>query len=295
MPVTSTSGFTVGQKLAIGYGDTFETATVTAVGKPGTQACLAAAASAGATNIKVTSTTNITAGDTIRLDIGPKIENVTVASVGTSGAGGTGLTLAAPLKFDHASNLPFSDRGTGVTFSPATRFAHSSNEPVQALGSGITLDKPLGSSHAINTPVRDAAVTNAGYQGPPAPDQWFGGPALSSSAGNMVLRDAHGLVADSLNYGSLVDPWPAEGYQGRSGSGQSGCTVTAPGTASGAGRSASRFPDGTDTDSNCADFITSSNPTPGGANRFTLDPGPLVSAAGHDGVQHVGLHQARRL
>ena len=86
----------------------------------------------------------------------------------------------------------------------------------------------------------DSAVTNAGYQGPPAPDQWFGGPAPSASAGNMVLRDTHGLLADSLNYGSLVDPWLAEGYQGKSGSGQAGCTVTAPGTASGAGRSASR-------------------------------------------------------
>ncbi len=278
VPVTSTSGFAVGQKLAIGYGDTLETATVTAVGKPGTQARLAAAAPADATNIKVTSTTDITAGDTIRLDIGPKIENVTVASVGTSGAGGTGLTLTAPLKFDHASNLPFSDRGTGVTFSPATRFAHSSNEPVQALDSGITLDKPLDSSHAINAPVVDAAVTNAGYQGPPAPDQWFGGPALSASAGNMVLRDAHGLVADSLNYGSLVDPWSAEGYQGASGSGQSGCTVTAPGTASGAGRSASRIPDGTDTDSNCTDFVRTNHPTPGDGNQsFALDPGPRVS------------------
>jgi non-reducing end alpha-L-arabinofuranosidase len=266
VPVTSTSGFTVGQKLAIGYGDTLETATVTAVGKPGTQAYLAAAAPAGATNIKITSTTNITAGDTIRLDIGPKTENVTVASVGTSGAGGTGLDLTAPLKFDHASNLPFSDRGTGVTFSPATRFAHSSNEPVQPLGSSITLDKPLDRGHAVNAPVIDSAVTNAGYQGPPAPDQWFGGPAPSASAGNMVLRDTHGLLADSLNYGSLVDPWLAEGYQGKSGSGQAGCTVTAPGTASGAGRSASRIPDGTDTDSNCTDFARTNHPTPGGAN-----------------------------
>jgi hypothetical protein len=266
VPVTSTSGFTVGQKLAIGYGDTFETATVSAVGEPGTQARLAAAAPAAATNIKVTSTTNITAGDTIRLDIGPRIENVTVALVGTSGAGGTGLTLSAPLKFSHASNLPFSDRGTGVTFSPATRFPHSSNEPVQPLNSAITLDKPLGSSHAIDTPVVDAAVTNAGYQGPPAPDQWFGGPALSANAGNMVLRDAHGLVADSLNYGSLVDPWFAEGYQGKSGAGQAGCMVTAPGTATGSGRSAVRYPDGADTDSNCTDFTASNNPTPGRPN-----------------------------
>jgi hypothetical protein len=266
VPVTSTAGFAVGQKLAFGSGRTFETATVTAVGKPGTQARLAAAAPAGATNIKTTSTTNITAGDTIRLDIDTKIENVTVESVGTPGAGGTGLTLTAPLKFDHSSNLPFSDRGTGVSFSPATRFAHSSNEPVQALGSGVTLDKPLAGNHAIDAPVVAAAVTNAGYQGPPAPDQWFGGPAPSAGAGNMVLRDAHGRVADSLNYGSLVDPWLAEGYQGESGTGQAGCTVTAPGTATDAGRSAVRDPDGADTDSNCADFTTSNNPTPGRAN-----------------------------
>ena len=267
VPVTSTSGFTVGQKIALGYGRTFETATVTAVGQPGTQAYLAAAAPAGATSLKVTSTANITAGDTIRLDIGPKIEKVTVTSVGTPGANGTGLTLAAPLKFDHAANLPFSDRGTGITFSPATHFAHSSNEPVQALDSSITLDKPLKSSHAINAPVIDAAVTNAGYQGPPAPDQWFGGPALSASAGSMVLSNAQGVAADSLNYGGLVDPWLAEGYQGKSGTGQAGCFVAAPGTAAGAGRSAIRSPDGTDTDSNCTDFTTSSNPTPGGANQ----------------------------
>ena len=278
VPVTRTSGFTVGQKMAIGYGDKFETATVTAVGKPGTQAYLAAAAPVGATNIKVTSTSNITAGDTIRLDIAPNIENVTVASAGTPGAGGTGLTLTAPLKFDHASNLPFSDRGTGITFTPATRFAHSSNEPVQALGSGIALDSPLGHSHEVNDPVVDPTVTTAGYQGPPAPDQWFGGPAPSTSAGNMVLRDAQGNVADSLNYGSLVDPWAAEGYQGASGAGRGGCFAPSPVSASGAGKSDIRLPDGNDTDSNCADFTVTNHPTPGDANQgIALDPGPRVS------------------
>ena len=267
VPVTSTSGFTVGQKIALGYGRTLKTATVTAVGQPGTQAYLAAAAPAGATNIKVTSTANITAGDKIRLDIGPKIETITVTAVGTPGTGGTGLTLAAPLTFGHAANLPFSDRGTGISFSPATRFAHSSNEPVQALDSSVTLSKPLNRSHAINTPVIDAAVRTAGYQGPPAPDQWFGGPALSASAGSMVLRNAQGVAADSLSDGGLVDPWLAEGYQGASGTGQEGCFVAAPGTAAGAGTSAVRLPDGADTDSNCTDFTTSRDPTPGGANQ----------------------------
>jgi non-reducing end alpha-L-arabinofuranosidase len=362
VPVTSVSGFVVGEKVAIGYGATYpavargleryEVATVTAVGKPGTQAFLGADAPAAATNIQVTSVANISVGDKIRLDIdsvGHGIETVTVTRVGTQAnrtaltvnasagatnikvrggngpgrgfqggvpfavgdkltvgtpanretvtvtavgasdpagasiditpalarahiiregvvAPGTGLDLAAPLRFNHAANLPFSVRGTGISFQPATAFAHSSNEPVQPLGTGITLDSPLARAHAIDAVVRDAVVKNVGYQGSPAPNQWFGGPSLSSGAGSMVLRDAVGLAVDSLNYGGLVDPWAAEGYQATSGAGQSGCRVTSPGSTGGFGpfapappainRSAGRFPDGLDTDSNCTDFQT---------------------------------------
>jgi hypothetical protein len=181
--------------------------------------------------------------------------------------GGTGLDLAAPLKFNHSANIPFSVRGTGINFKPATAFAHSSNEPVQPLGTGITLDRALTNDHAIDAVVRDAQVTTAGYQGTAKPNQWFGGPALSPAAGNMVLRDAAGLVVDSLNYGLLVDPWAAEGYQTASGAGESGCRVPTPGAgrggfggpaapaASAPDRSAGRFPDGLDTDSNCTDFL----------------------------------------
>ena len=53
-------------------------------------------------------------------------------------------SLAAPLKYNHSANIPFSVRGTGISFKPATAFAHSSNEPIQALGTGITLDEPAG-------------------------------------------------------------------------------------------------------------------------------------------------------
>jgi len=366
VPVTSVSGFAVGEKIAIGYGATYpavaktpkavmeryEVATVTAVGKPGTQAYLAADAPAGATNIKVTSVSAISVGDKIRLDIdsvGHGIETVMVTRVGTPAIGtrllakasaaatninvrsvngfvvgdkltigtpankntvaitainpagpagasieftpaleqahgegedavfpGTGLDLAAPLRFIHASNLPFSNRGTGITFQPATAFAHSSNEPVQALGAGIMLDSPLVYGHAIDAAVHDSAVTTAGYQGTPLPDQWFGGPELTAKTvswgrstlafreGNMVLRDASSLVVDSLNYGVVVDPWAAEGYQATSGSDQSGCHAPAPGAAvfgppaaaaAATNTSAGRFPDGADTDSNCTDFL----------------------------------------
>jgi hypothetical protein len=311
IPVTSVDGFEVGQKIAIGYGATYptvaqaienyEVVTITKVGKPGTQAWLSANAKAGETNIKVSSVANISVGDKIRLDIDSKghgIETVTVTKVGTQSVRntfngplkpediGTGLDLAEPLKFNHSYNIPFSVKGTGITFEPATAFAHSSNEPVLPLGTGITLDSPLSKDHAINSVVRDPKVTVAGYQGNPVPNQWFGGPALSSSAGNMVLRDATGNVVDGLNYGGLVDPWSAEGYQAASGAGESGCFVPspvanrgfrmAPATAtSQPNRSAGRYPDGTDTDFNCRDFLLQSTitllaATPVGSNNIKI-------------------------
>jgi hypothetical protein len=371
VPVTSVAGFAVGEKIALGYGATYptvaksveryEVATVTAIGKQGTQAFLGADAPAGSTNIKVTSVANISAGDKIRLDIdsvGHGIETVTVTKVGTqsnrtalsanAGAGGTninvrnvngfvvgdkltvgtpanhetvtitavgaanpagatvdftpplakahlnrefvvaqgtGLDLAVPLKFNHAANLPFSVRGTGISFQPATAFAHSSNEPVQPLGTSITLDSALAKDHGIDSVVRDAQVTTAGYQGTQAPNQWFGGPALSANAGNMVLRDTAGMVVDSLNYGGLVDPWASEGYQAVSGAGQSGCRAPSFGAGRGGGggpagpatggpnRSVGRFPDGLDTDSNCTDFL--------------LQPATILSATSAAGANNI--------
>ncbi|MBS1804628.1 MAG: lamin tail domain-containing protein [Acidobacteria bacterium] len=361
VPVFSTVGFKVGEKIALGYGGTYpavakglekyEIATVTAVGKRGTQAYLIEDAAVGATNLKVTSLADISVGDKIRLDIDSKghgIETVTVKSVGTeakhtnlsagAGAGatnikvrnvgkfavgekitvgtpvsretvtisavgsggkngsgidfspalgkvhgidelvetpGTGLELEEPLKFAHAGNLPFADRGTGISFEPATAFEHKSNEPVLALGSGITLDRPLAKAHDVDAAVRDEAVKGAGYQGTTKPHQWFGGPELTAHVpyfdrivarreGSIVLRDAAGMVVDSLNYGALTDPWAGEGYQAVSGTDESGCHTPAPGalmsfSSSEVGNAVStsvgRFPDGADTDSNCNDFL----------------------------------------
>jgi hypothetical protein len=272
--------------------------TVTHVGTKASQTNLAADAAVGATHIRLRSADGFAAGDRVTVGTPASREVVTVTSVvaARGGAGidftpalarahirdewvvspGTGLDLAASLQFNHAANLPFSNRGTGISFEPATAFAHSSNEPIQALGTGIQLDGPLANDHEIHAPVRDAAVTTAGYQGSRKPDQWFGGPEFSTQSplfgrittvkeGSLVLRDASGLVADSLNYGGLVDPWAAEGYQGISGIEKSGCFAVAPGAGAGGDpfalapvvtASAGRFPDGADTDSNCADFST---------------------------------------
>jgi hypothetical protein len=302
--VTSVANISPGDKIrldidSVGHG--IETVAVTKVGTQSSRGALSAEASAGATNIKVQvrGANGFAVGDKMTVGTPANHETVTITAVGAASpagasidftpalakahlnrefvvAQGTGLDLAAPLRFNHAANLPFSARGTGISFQPETGSAHSSNEPVQPLGTGITLDSPLAKDHAIHAVVRDAVVTTAGYQGTPAPNQWFGGPALAPGAGNMVLRDAAGLVVDSLNYGLLVDPWAAEGYQATSGPGQGGCRVPAPGSAGGFGpaaavapatnRSAGRFPDGVDTDSNCTDFLLQPATTlPGGS------------------------------
>jgi hypothetical protein len=68
---------------------------------------LAAAAAAGATNIKVASVAGFTSGMAITIDAGANLETATIAAggVGTAGAGGTGITLTAPLAKDHASGV----------------------------------------------------------------------------------------------------------------------------------------------------------------------------------------------
>ncbi|HLN21602.1 MAG TPA: arabinofuranosidase catalytic domain-containing protein [Bacteroidales bacterium] len=313
VPVASVVGMVAGQKIAIGYGATYpvavnpvekyEVVTVKEVGKPGTQGWLSMDAKAGDTNIKVYPIGDISVGDKIRLDVaseGHGIEWVTVTKVGTQSVRntfngpladnedpGTGLDLAEPLKFNHSSNLPFACNGTGITVEPATAFDHSSNEPVLPLGTGITLDQPLTMDHEINSIIRDEKVTTMGYQGTPAPEQWFGGPAFSISAGNMVLRDAAGNVVDGLNYGLIVDPWAAEGYMGVSEIEASGCRAPSPRvTTTGVNirpdamspfqpdMSTGRYPDGTDNDSNCSDFNVQNN-------TFTL----ASSAAGSDNIK----------
>jgi hypothetical protein len=204
---------------------------------------------------------------------------------GGRGGGGGAIELTAPLKFNHANNLPVSIWGTGIKFQPASAYPHSSNEPVLPLGAGITLDKPLDQAHDIDAVVRVEAPDAGGYQGTAQVNQWFGGPVMGN-LGVIILRDAGGLVADSLNYGgtgnngAIGDPWAGEGYQGTSVALWHGCFVPTPMAVGGGGRggagrgagapapvsSAGRTRDGVDTDSNCADFVIEM-PTPGAPNK----------------------------
>jgi non-reducing end alpha-L-arabinofuranosidase len=277
LPVTSAAGFEVGQKIGIEIGGNYEIATVTTVGKAATQTTLSAAVTVGATSIKVAANSNMTVGDVLTVGTGAQKELVTIrrivniveAPIGRPGPGSVGgggeLELTTPVRFDHMSGVDVSDAGTGISFSPATRFKHMSGEVLQALGSGITLDGPLVRNHEYGAPVVNPLVTTEGYQGPPVPNQWYGGP-LSASAGSIALMDASGVViVDAMVYGSQQGNSSANGpvtspdiatLEGDQS--QGGCIVVVPRASSGAGISRGRFPDGFDTDNNCTDFLMQS-------------------------------------
>lgn len=274
LPVTNAIGFEVGQKIGIDIGGNYELATVTAVGKAATQTTLAAAAAAGATQIKVEANANMTVGDTLTVGTGARKELVKIADLGTPGANGTGIKLETPLKFDHMSGVDVSDVGTGISFAPATKFAHKSGDAVQALGSGITLDRPLAKGHAYGAAVINKQDSTTGYQGGPAPNQWFGG-LLSVRAGSIALLDAsRAVVVDAIVYGSQQSSSSANGtitspeiatLEAEQTKG--GCIAVVPNVGRGGpitdatNRSLGRFPDGQDADSLCVDFSLQSATT----------------------------------
>ncbi|HVY92448.1 MAG TPA: arabinofuranosidase catalytic domain-containing protein, partial [Bryobacteraceae bacterium] len=273
LPVTNAAGFEVGQKIGIDAGGNYEVATVTRVGKGSTQTILAAPAMAGATNIKAAANANITAGDALTIGTGAAREVVKAGSVGAAGA----IELTAPLRFDHRQGVDVSDAGTGISFSPATRFPHESGDAVQALGSGITLDAPLTKNHAYGAAISGSQAE--GYQGQPAPNQWFGG-ALSTRAGSIALLDAGATVIDAIVYGSQQSNSSGNGTIASpelatlvSDQGKGGCIVVTPPPAAGSGRSRGRFPDGADTGSLCDDF--------------RLQPATMLSLASNGGATNI--------
>ena len=198
-------------------------------------------------------------------------------------------TLDRALQFGHSAGVDVSDEGTGISFSPATKFVHRSGDAVQALGSGIRLANPLTHDHDYGTPIVNPSATMTGYQGPPRPNQWFGG-TLSSSAGSIALMDASGTPADAMVYGSqqsnssgngtIASPELAvlEGDQS-----MGGCIVSTSGLTSGVDTSAGRYPDGADSDSNCTDFLMQaaaslSAPVAVGANKIKVSSVTAFSA-----------------
>ena len=238
----------------------------------------------------------MTVGDTLTVGTGGRKELVSVkriisvsAAPASRGRGGFGGGV------EGKSNCP--PRSSSITCRALTcptrhgdqllaRHALPSRERRRGAGAGQRHHprQPPGQGPRIRRGRRQPQATTAGYQGPPAPNQWFGNP-LSASAGSIALLDASGkVVVDAMVFGSQQSSSSANGtiaspelatLEGDQGKG--GCIVVAPSpgrggpgrgapTAGATNRSVGRFPDGADTDNNCADFQLQP-PTPGASNQ----------------------------
>jgi hypothetical protein len=119
-----------------------------------TQTTLSAAASAGATNIKVASVTGMVAGNTLTVDpTGSNPETVTISTVGTAGAGGTGITFTPALAFAHAQGAFVTVNGVPSTSTAAP------NDVAMAVMPGPTDATPAPS---FGTPSRIAIESDNG-------------------------------------------------------------------------------------------------------------------------------------
>lgn len=154
--LASTSGISAGDHLAIDTGADQETVTVASVGTAASRATtLSAASGIGATNVKVASVRGLVVGDNLLVDTGANQESDQIVSVGTAGVSGTGVTLATPLQFVHATGATAEDEGTGVILSAPLEFTHTAGTAVVDPGTGITLSAPLEFAHAAGTAALD--------------------------------------------------------------------------------------------------------------------------------------------
>jgi hypothetical protein len=142
---------------------------------------LAAASTAGTTNIKVISVQGFKVGQSIAIDAGSSHEAAVIAAVGTAGgtttskaidAGGSEVAVKSSMGFADGQTLTIDEgtnaetvviasikRGFTSTITSATplKFAHLAG--AQVSGSGITLVAPLSSAHAGGSKVTDYVPT----------------------------------------------------------------------------------------------------------------------------------------
>ena len=125
----------------------------------------------------------------------------------------------------------------------------TSETTLVTIPAGTTL--PAGGFYLIG---RSGNGTTTGYLGTPVPDQTFSS-GLSTSSGGVGIRDAAGMLVDSVGYGSATNILVE------------GAPVPAPPNTATPGSSIERLPDGHDTDSNVADFSVTASPNPGAPNQ----------------------------
>jgi len=123
--VASAADFDAGQTIMIDMGANPETAVIATVGTAGATA-VGTATDAGTTVIPVASVEGFSAGQAITIDSGANVETAVVAVAARRGP--ATITVAAPLKFAHATGVQVS--GTGITLTGALVQAHASGAQI---------------------------------------------------------------------------------------------------------------------------------------------------------------------
>ena len=141
----------------------------TAVGASGGSTTLAAAAAAGATNIKVTSVTGFVVGQAITIDTGANAETVTTTSVGTAGAAGTGINVSPALALAHASGVAVVGSAVAPFTTDGSTWNGAGGTGVQTLN-GVacptaTACVAVGASGTARTSANGGATWSAGTTG----------------------------------------------------------------------------------------------------------------------------------
>jgi hypothetical protein len=156
-----------------------------------------AATAVGATNIKFASATNILANTQLTIGTGASAETVTITNVGSTGSGGGGLTVTPALTIAHSSGSAILTSGAFVVGERVAIEALGAPDEewstVQTIGSagatgtGITLTTPLTHAHASGAAVQDLG----------SPITLATPLAKAHAVGTTVNGQATGLLSDS--------------------------------------------------------------------------------------------------
>jgi len=191
---------------------------------------LAAAATIGATNIKVASVAGLAAGQSVVIETGTvNAETAVIVAVGTEGSGGTGVDLTLPLTKAHASGAPIAVTATDPTGDMTKVFGAGSPEWNEGKASQIapsgTAARALAQTDFVGIAIHCADPSKAAgvCTGDPnaradqLPDEAGAYPGFQGLFGAKYVNPAINGGAASVNDTNgapIVDPFGQPGFPG---------------------------------------------------------------------------------
>ena len=264
LPVTSTAGLEVGQKIGIDLGGNYEEVTLTKVGTPGTLTVLVGPAKAGDKTLTLEATADMREGMEITISTGQRKEVRRITKVIKSSEAPKPrrfgqpaevhepgiVEIDEPLSMDQIARVDVWTPGTGIKFTPALKHDHMSGDAISGPAAPVAQD----GSYSYTYSPRAGAI--ALYHGDVLVDAViYGSQQSNSSANGTITRPDLAVLEGEQSQGGCmaVAPQPRRPY-GRN-------MQPAPMPA----QSLIRYPDGNDKDALC-EIRISESPTPGTEN-----------------------------